>query len=51
MKHYKTLTELHSGNGWDAPEHPLFSMIGCQAACPLEIGNLPQIVTSSLSKE
>ena len=35
MKHYKTLTELHSGNGWDAPEHPLFSMIGCQAACPL----------------
>ncbi|WP_286895512.1 MULTISPECIES: helix-turn-helix domain-containing protein [Sphingobacterium] len=35
MKHYKTLTELHTGNGWDAPEHPLFSMIGCQAACPL----------------
>ncbi|MEZ0452828.1 helix-turn-helix transcriptional regulator [Sphingobacterium thalpophilum] len=35
MKHYKTLTELHTGNGWDAPEHPLFSMIGCQSACPL----------------
>jgi len=35
MKHYKTLTELHTGNGWDAPEHPLFSMIGCQAACLL----------------
>jgi len=35
MKHYTTLTELHAGNGWEAPENPLFSMIGCQAACPL----------------
>lgn len=35
MKHYKTLTELHLGNGWEAPEHPFFSMIGCQASCPL----------------
>lgn len=35
MKHYATLTELHLGNGWDAPQNPLFSMIGCQASCPL----------------
>jgi AraC family transcriptional activator of pobA len=35
MQHYKTLTELHLGNTWDAPEHPLFSMIGCQSACTL----------------
>ena len=30
MKHYKTLTELHSNNGWKAPENPLFSIVGCQ---------------------
>ena len=35
MQHYKTLTELHLGNTWAAPEHPLFSMIGCQSACTL----------------
>ncbi|MBN7811850.1 helix-turn-helix transcriptional regulator [Algoriphagus sp. H41] len=35
MIHYKTLTELHTGNHWDAPQHPLFSMIGCQSACTL----------------
>ncbi|WP_370900092.1 helix-turn-helix domain-containing protein [Chryseobacterium gossypii] len=35
MKHYKTLTELHLGNGWEAPQHPLLGMIGCQSACPL----------------
>lgn len=35
MQHYKTLTELHLGNHWDAPEHPLFSMIGCQSECKL----------------
>lgn len=35
MKHYATLTELHLGNGWDAPQNPLFSMIGCLASCPL----------------
>lgn len=35
MQHYKTLTELHLGNHWDAPEHPLFSMIGCLSECKL----------------
>lgn len=35
MQHYKTLTELHLGNSWDAPQHPLFSMIGCQSDCTL----------------
>lgn len=35
MKHYSTLTEMHLDNGWAVPEHPLFSTIGCQAACPL----------------
>jgi AraC-like DNA-binding protein len=35
MQHYKTLTELHLGNHWEAPEHPLFSMIGCQSECKL----------------
>ena len=35
MKHYKTLSELHRDNGWAAPEHPLFSMIGCQSECTL----------------
>lgn len=38
MKHYKTLTELHSGNGWQAPQNPLFGMIGCLSSCTL--GNL-----------
>ena len=35
MLHYKTLSELHRGNGWPAPGHPLFSMLGCQSECPL----------------
>lgn len=35
MKHYKTLTELHSGNGWEAPQNPLFGMIGCLSSCTL----------------
>lgn len=35
MKHYKTLSELHLGNGWNPPEHPLFSIIGCQSECAL----------------
>lgn len=35
MQHYKTLTELHEGNHWSAPEHPLFSMIGCLSECKL----------------
>jgi len=35
MKHYKTITELHAGNFWDAPQHPLFSMVGCLSSCTL----------------
>lgn len=35
MKHFKTLSELHKDNGWEAPETPLFSLIGCQQSCPL----------------
>lgn len=35
MKHFRTLSELHEGNGWSPPENPFFSMIGCQQACPL----------------
>ncbi|WP_026998079.1 helix-turn-helix domain-containing protein [Flectobacillus major] len=35
MKHYKTLSELHRSNGWAMPEHPLFSVVGCQSNCPL----------------
>jgi len=35
MKHYKTLGDLHRGNGWAPPEHPLFSVLGCQSECPL----------------
>ncbi|SER51154.1 helix-turn-helix domain-containing protein [Pedobacter rhizosphaerae] len=35
MNHYKTLSELHRANGWEEPENPLFSIIGCQNSCPL----------------
>lgn len=35
MKHFKTLSALHKENGWDAPENPMFSVIGCQSQCPL----------------
>jgi len=35
MKHYKTLSELHIGNGWPLPEHPLFSIASCKSDCPL----------------
>ena len=35
MTHYRTLNELHIGNGWEPPENPLFSLIGCQHDCPL----------------
>lgn len=35
MKHYKTLGELHKGNGWPPPEHPLFSIVSCQSDCSL----------------
>ena len=35
IQHYKTLADLHAGNGWAPPEHPLFSMVGCLSNCPL----------------
>ncbi|MCC8408189.1 helix-turn-helix transcriptional regulator [Mucilaginibacter sp. UR6-1] len=35
MKHFKTLTELHEGNGWPVPENPMFSLVSCQQSCPL----------------
>jgi AraC family transcriptional regulator, transcriptional activator of pobA len=35
MKHYKTIPELHSGNFWDPPQHPLFGMVGCLSDCTL----------------
>lgn len=35
MTHYKTLVDLHRGNGWAPPEHPLFSIMGCQSECSL----------------
>ncbi|MDR6405473.1 MULTISPECIES: AraC family transcriptional regulator [Chryseobacterium] len=35
MKHYKTIAELHAGNFWEAPQHPLFSMVGCLSECTL----------------
>lgn len=35
MKHYKTITELHAGNLWDPPQHPLFGMVGCLSECTL----------------
>ncbi|MBV8328101.1 helix-turn-helix transcriptional regulator [Chryseobacterium sp.] len=35
MKHYKTLTQLHSESFWEAPEHPLFSIVGCLSGCTL----------------
>lgn len=35
MKHFKNLTELHLHNHWDAPQHPLFSMLGCLSTCTM----------------
>lgn len=35
MTHYKTITELHAGNQWDAPQNPLFGMVGCLSTCTL----------------
>jgi AraC-like DNA-binding protein len=35
MKHYKTLTELHSENNWEAPQHPLLSLVGCLSECTM----------------
>lgn len=35
MQHYKSLADMHQANGWPPPEHPLFSMVGCNKLCPL----------------
>ena len=35
MQHYKTLADMHKSNGWAMPEHPLFSVVGCNKLCPL----------------
>ncbi len=35
MKHYKTISEIHKGNGWAPPENPLFSINACNNACTL----------------
>lgn len=35
MKHYKTLTELHSENNWEAPQHPLLGLVGCLSECTM----------------
>nr|WP_315025993.1 helix-turn-helix transcriptional regulator [uncultured Chryseobacterium sp.] len=35
MKHYKTLTQLHSESSWEAPESPFFSVVGCLSGCTL----------------
>lgn len=35
MKHYKTLTELHSESNWEAPQHPLLGVVGCLSACTM----------------
>ncbi len=33
--HYKSLADLHKGNGWPPPEHPFVSVVSCVANCPL----------------
>ncbi|SDL93690.1 Helix-turn-helix domain-containing protein [Catalinimonas alkaloidigena] len=35
LLHYKTLSDLHRGNGWPPPEHPLVSVVNCMKDCPL----------------
>jgi AraC family transcriptional activator of pobA len=35
MKHYKSLVELHKGNAFPAPEHPLFSVYQCNQKCTI----------------
>jgi AraC family transcriptional activator of pobA len=33
MNHYKTLSDLHRGNGWALPENPLISLVRCDKTC------------------
>jgi AraC family transcriptional activator of pobA len=35
MKHYKSLIELHKGNGFPPPENPLFSIYQCNGTCAM----------------
>ncbi|HEV7380381.1 MAG TPA: helix-turn-helix transcriptional regulator [Dyadobacter sp.] len=35
MKHFKSISQMHLENGWEPPQHPLFSVIGCQSGCPM----------------
>jgi AraC family transcriptional activator of pobA len=35
MKHYKSLAELHKGNGFPLPENPLFSVYKCDRMCSI----------------
>ena len=35
MKHYKTLSDLHRGNGLPPPENPLISLYRCNKSCSL----------------
>ena len=35
MKHYHSLADMHAQNGWAAPQHALFSLIGCLSGCSL----------------
>jgi len=35
MKHYRLLSDLHRENGWEEPKNLMFSIVSCQAKCPL----------------
>ncbi|RYY52313.1 MAG: AraC family transcriptional regulator, partial [Chitinophagaceae bacterium] len=35
MKHYPSLPEMFTSNGWPAPHHPLFGLVGCLSGCSL----------------
>ncbi|MFT3824173.1 MAG: helix-turn-helix transcriptional regulator [Chitinophagaceae bacterium] len=35
MTHYKTLSDMHRGNGWPQPENPLLSIVSCNNQCSL----------------
>lgn len=39
MKHFKTISELHTSNGYAPPENPLLSLVTCQDLKTCAIGN------------
>ncbi|HET7002189.1 MAG TPA: AraC family transcriptional regulator [Puia sp.] len=39
MKHFKTISELHSTNGYPPPENPLLSLVTCKDLMTCTIGN------------